>query len=79
MSSYLKKARLRSGLSQGDLVKKAGISLSTLKAYEQCRRNVDIANLHTAASLAAGIGCKLSDIVEDDNLRDLLLTIEKNK
>lgn len=66
----LKQMRMKSGLSQAQLSKAAGVPLRTIQMYECGQRNIDNACLDILCKLASTIGCTLFDILEDDALID---------
>lgn len=65
----LKDERKKANLSQAELAEKSGVSLRTIQAYECTARNIDGCNLHSLIMLCKALDCKLSDIVNDDELR----------
>jgi len=60
----LKKARLRAGLSQGELAEVAGISVRTIQELEQRRKNINKAQLDTLSPIAAALHCSLESLIE---------------
>ena len=67
MSKKLKKVRISKGLSQSKLAELAGINVRTLQHYEQGSKNFDHAKIETIFSICNALGCKLSDVIADDN------------
>ncbi len=61
-------ARIRklAGLSQEELAKKAGISVETVCAYEQRKRDIGKAQYRIVRQMARALGCIADDLVEDD-------------
>jgi DNA-binding XRE family transcriptional regulator len=59
----LQQMRLKRGLSQSQLAKKAGVPLSTIKDLEQKRTSLINSRLHTALKLAQALGCDIRDIL----------------
>lgn len=59
----LQQMRLKRGLSQSQLAKKAGVPLSTIKDLEQQRTSLENSRLHTALKLAQALGCDIRDIL----------------
>ncbi len=60
-------ARIRklAGLSQEELAKKAGISVETVCAYEQRKRDISKAQYRIVHKIAKALGCIADDIVDD--------------
>ena len=59
-------ARLRAsaGLSQHDLAKRSGINVRIIQSYEQRLRDINKAQLSTAAALAKALDCSIDDLTE---------------
>lgn len=70
----LKEIRMSKGLSQSKLADLAGINVRTLQHYEQGSKDFDHAKIETIFSICNVLGCKLSDIITDENY---VKTIEK--
>lgn len=68
----LKELRERSGMSQSQLAKAAGVNYRTLQDYEMVRSNIDGAKLKTLLSLCLTLDCSLDELVEDSELIDLI-------
>lgn len=68
----LKELRERSGMSQSQLAKAAGVNYRTLQDYEMGRSNIDGAKLKTLLSLCQTLNCRLDELVEDPELIDLI-------
>ncbi len=68
----LQEMRLKAELSQSQLAIKAGISKRVLQNYEQGRMSIDGAKLKTLLNLAYALNCRLIDILNDEELKDLL-------
>lgn len=68
----LKAVRIAAGLSQSELAKKADLNLRTLQAYEQGYKTFDNARIDTILKVALYCGCKLEDIIEDEDYLELL-------
>ena len=66
----LKELRERSGMSQSQLAKAAGVNYRTLQDYEMGRSNIDGAKLKTLLSLCQTLNCRLDELVEDQELID---------
>jgi transcriptional regulator with XRE-family HTH domain len=59
MGECIQNARRAAGLSQPQLARKAGLPVSSLRGYEQGRRQPGLA---TAARLAVALGCSLDEL-----------------
>lgn len=68
----LQAARQNAGLSQSQLAERAGISLSTLQKYERDAKDINGAKLLTLLKLKVAIGCRLEDILTDEEVLNLL-------
>lgn len=70
VGSKLRVVRVRKGLSQSDLCEKSGVPKKTIQSYEQSRNAVDNAKLSTICKLSETLDCKISDIIESEELRE---------
>lgn len=68
----LQAARQNAGLSQSQLAERSGISLSTLQKYERDAKDINGAKLLTLLKLKVAIGCRLEDILTDEEVLNLL-------
>lgn len=68
----LKQVRVSRGLSQSQLANKSGLKTQVLQQYEQGNRNIDGAKLDTLIKLVTALECGLSDILENENLKNKL-------
>ncbi len=68
MQSETRLARIRklAGLSQDELAKKAGVSVETVCAYEQRKRDIGKAQYRIVKKMAKALGCIADDLVEDE-------------
>lgn len=66
--SKLKKVRVSKGLSQHDLSVASGVKKRVIQTYEQGERNIDNAWLINLCSICVVLGCKITDILEDEAL-----------
>lgn len=73
--SNLKKMREAAGLSQAKLAEKSGVKLRMIQAYEQGYRSIDGAGLDMLVNLAIAIGCKVPDILENEQLKNDLAKV----
>ena len=64
----LKQIRLRCGLSQSELATAAGLSLNSIRGYEQGTRDINKATLETLCGLALALACTISDLITDADL-----------
>lgn len=62
--SKLQTIRQASGKSQSQLAAEIGISLSTLQAWEQGKREINKASGESLLKLSKALGCKIEDILE---------------
>lgn len=64
----MQKIRVSKGLSQGELARLANISARTIQCYEQEARPIEGAKLNTLCNICTVLGCKIEDILEDEEL-----------
>ena len=62
----LQKIRVRKGLSQSQLAKASGVAVRTIQHYERGVRDIDGAKLDTICKLCLALGCKIEDILENE-------------
>lgn len=67
--SKLQELRKAQGLSQSQLAKITNINVRVLQNYEQQERPIDNAGLDKLIPLALALNCKISDILENEELR----------
>ena len=72
MTKKLKEMRQSRGLSQSQLAEKTGINIRTLQHYEQGSKNFDHARIDTILRVCIALGCKLDDIIENQEYDELL-------
>lgn len=60
----LKKQRLKKGMSQEELSRKSGVSVYTIRSYEQNQKDINKAQLNTILRLIKALKCEISDILE---------------
>ena len=75
----LQELRVKAGLSQSQLAEKAGIKTNVLQKYElksENGREFDGAKLKTILKACVALGCSLSDIVEDEEIKELLKIVK---
>ena len=68
----LQKVRVSRGLSQGQLAKRSGVATRTIQHYEQRVRDIDGAKLKTLCGLCLVLGCKIEDILENEETIKML-------
>jgi transcriptional regulator with XRE-family HTH domain len=68
--SNLKRIRSERGLSQSQLAELSGVNFRILQYYEQGARDIDGAKLDTLIKLATALDCPVSDILENEELRE---------
>ena len=67
--SKLQELRKSKGMSQNDLAIASGINKRLIQAYEQMKdRSLDGAGLDKLVPLALALGCKISDLLESNEL-----------
>lgn len=71
----LKSIRTKRNITQYDLAVKCNISLSTLKAYEQGLKPVDGSKIRTLAILANALNCRIEDLIDDQDTKQLIRKI----
>ena len=71
--SNLKRIREAAELSQSELAEKSSVKLRMIQVYEQGYRDIDGANIETLVDLASAVGCKLTDVLESETLKEKLL------
>ena len=54
------------GISQSELARQAGVNLRTLQAYEQGRKNINLAAAITVQKLAEALDCASWELLEDE-------------
>ncbi len=67
--SNLQSIRNHKGLSQQNLADISNISVRNIQYYEQGVMNIDGAKLATLLALSTSLGCRVSDIIENPELR----------
>jgi transcriptional regulator with XRE-family HTH domain len=60
--------RVRRGLSQSELSAASGVPTKTIQRFEQEPNRIDGTKLHTLCGLSEALGCKITDIIEDEEL-----------
>ena len=66
--SKLRNVRRSRGLTVRQLSEKTGISFRSLEKYESGELNIDGAKLKTLCKITLVLGCKITDILEDEEL-----------
>ena len=65
--SNLQKMRIKRGMTQAELAKRAGISTAVLARYEIKDRNINRASVSTVIRLAGALHCEIMDIIENES------------
>ena len=68
----LKMLRLKAGYSQVGFARHCGIPLRTLQEYEYGNRDINGAKLETLCIMATVLGCKVYDLLTDEETKELL-------
>lgn len=71
-NTKLKAMRVRSGLTQREVVERTGINAQTYSQYEQGVKSFDSAKLGTILNVCVALSCKLEDVIEDKELLKLI-------
>ena len=66
--SKLKQIRKEKGLTQSELAEKCNISIKSVQAYEQGTRKLEKANKNTIIKICEVLNCKISDIIESEEM-----------
>lgn len=74
----LQALRLAAGLSQSQLAEETGISVRMIQKYEQGAKDLNGAKLLTLLKLCLALKCRLSDIVTEPEVIELLRIYEEN-
>lgn len=64
----LQRLRFSKGMSQRELSVISGVAARSIRSYEQRERDIDSARLSTLCAMCIALGCKMSDIIEDEAL-----------
>ena len=68
----LQEERLKAGFSQKTLADASGVKKRLIQVYEIGQRDVNQASLDTLCKLAIAMGCKISDIITDEEVIEML-------
>lgn len=68
----LQEERVKAGFTQASLAAAAGVNIRNIQQYEIGKRDVNGASLETLCKLATTIGCRISDIITDENIKSML-------
>lgn len=60
--------RVQRGLSQAELAKRSGVSLRSIQHFENSTANIDQTKLITYYKLCSTLDCKITDLLEDEDL-----------
>ena len=64
----LRIVRVRRGLSQSELAEASGVPKTTIQRFEQEPNKIDGTKIRTLCGLCEALDCKVTDIIEDDEL-----------
>lgn len=64
----LRRMRVKRGLSQSELSEYSGVTIQTIRRYEQSPVPIDGAKLKTLIALSLALNCKIEDIIESEEL-----------
>ena len=64
----LQKIRVKKGISQSELSEMAGVPKRTIQYYEHEPDKINGARLHTLCKLSNSLNCKITDLLESDDL-----------
>lgn len=64
----LRVVRVQKGLSQSELSAASGVPVKTIQRFEQEPHKIDGTKLNTLCGLSEVLGCKITDIIEDQEL-----------
>ena len=76
MTKKLKEMRQAKDLSQSQLAEKANMNVRTLQHYEQGSKIFDHARIDTILRVCLALGCKLEDVIENQEYLDLIKRYE---
>lgn len=68
----MKEQRAASGLTRQKLSELSGVNVRLIERYEQGERDINGAKLKTLLKLCVSLGCKLEDIIDDNETIELL-------
>lgn len=68
--SKLKRMRVSSGMTQGELSELSGINIKSIASYEQNPEKINKASVESVYNLADCLGCSIDDIIEKEYLKN---------
>lgn len=74
----MKTLRLSKNWTQTQLAEVSGVSVNVIKALEKNVRSTDRAQIDTLARICKALGCKISEVLTDDELIDIVEECEAN-
>ena len=77
--SKLYKMRLKEGLSQEQLSKKAGVPVRTIRSFEQYEVAIENTKLTTLCDICIALNCRFEDIIESDEVISKIRMIERGE
>lgn len=63
--SRLKLMRIQKGMKQSELAEASGVPMKCIGNYEQLRRDINHARVDIVYNLAAALGCRMEEILEN--------------
>ncbi len=63
--SNLKLMRIKKGMQQSELAKASNVPVKCIGNYEQLRRDINHARVDIVYNLAAALGCRMEEILEN--------------
>ena len=60
----LKEMREKSGMSQSQLSRTAGVNIRTIQSYEQGIKDINRAQVGIVLKLAKALGCSIEDLID---------------
>ena len=79
MNNEIKNARLRMGLAREGLAEISGVSVNVIRALEIGARDTDKAQINTLVGICNALGCRISDVLNDQRLADAMRACETCK
>jgi transcriptional regulator with XRE-family HTH domain len=65
----MKRIRESRGLSQEELAEESGLSIQIIRLYEQKPASINNAKLISLVKIARVLNCKISDLIDDKELK----------
>lgn len=68
----LQEERIKAGFSQAKLAAVSGVNKGMIQKYEIGYRDINGASIETLCKLAVAMGCRISDIITNENVKKML-------